>query len=121
LLSDDEYDEYDKSGPGATGYPGTLAFISSYMHPADVGASVTFIWDIRNLKAPKQTGYYRSAQYSVDHNLYIRDGTVFQSNYGAGLRIFDVSSIPSDPTGAGVKEVAFFDCMLSFYEYLCED
>jgi hypothetical protein len=32
-----------------------------------------------------------------------------QSNYGAGLRILDVSSIPSDPTGAGVKEIGFFD------------
>jgi len=25
------------------------------------------------------------------------------------LRIIDVSSIPSDPTGAGVKEVVFLD------------
>jgi hypothetical protein len=34
---------------------------------------------------------------------------VFQSNYGTGLRVLDISSIPSDPTGAGVHEVAFFD------------
>jgi hypothetical protein len=31
------------------------------------------------------------------------------ANYGAGLRVLDVSSIPSDPTGAGVCEAGFFD------------
>lgn len=29
--------------------------------------------------------------------------------YGAGLRVFDVSSIPRDPTGNSVCEVAWFD------------
>lgn len=31
------------------------------------------------------------------------------ANYGAGLRVLDISSIPSDPTGAGVCEAGFFD------------
>jgi len=31
------------------------------------------------------------------------------SNYGAGIRVLDVSSVPSDPTGGSVEEVAFFD------------
>jgi hypothetical protein len=29
--------------------------------------------------------------------------------YGAGLHILDVSSVPSDPTGAGITEAGFFD------------
>jgi hypothetical protein len=33
----------------------------------------------------------------------------YQSNYGDGLSILDISSIPEDPTGAGVKEVGWFD------------
>lgn len=33
----------------------------------------------------------------------------YQSNYGSGLAVLDISSIPSDPTGAGVEEVAWFD------------
>jgi len=92
LIMDDEYDEYDKVQPAANGRP------------------VTYIWDIRNLEAPKQTGYYKSTtSYSVDHNQYVVNGFSYQSNYGAGLRVLDVRSIPSDPTGKGVKEVAFFD------------
>ncbi|KAF2431461.1 hypothetical protein EJ08DRAFT_648976 [Tothia fuscella] len=91
LIQDDEYDEFDKKGVAADGYP------------------VTYIWDIRDLEAPKQTGYYKSGAYGVDHNQYIHDGFAYQSNYGTGFRILDVSSIPQDPTGKGVKEVGFFD------------
>lgn len=91
LLLDDEYDEYDKVGPGASGNP------------------ITYIWDISSLEKPKQTGLYKSGARGVDHNQYVIGGLAFQSNYGSGLRVLDVSSIPSDPTGKGVKEVAFFD------------
>jgi choice-of-anchor B domain-containing protein len=90
LLLDDEYDEYDKVGPGAAGNP------------------ITYIWDISSLKAPKQTGLYRSGAKGIDHNQYVANGFAYQSNYGTGLRVLDVRSIPSDPTGKGVKEVAFF-------------
>lgn len=77
--------------------------------PAAAGFAVTYIWDIRSLESPKQTGIYTSSVRSIDHNQYVIDGLSYQSNYGAGLRVLDVSSIPSDPTGAGVCEAAFFD------------
>lgn len=70
---------------------------------------VTFFWDIRSLEAPKQTGYYRSKAKSIDHNQFVVNGLAYQSNYGAGLRILDVSSLPRDPTGGRVKELGFFD------------
>ena len=91
LLLDDEYDEYDKTGPGADGHP------------------ITYIWDISSLKAPKQTGLYRSGAKGIDHNQYVADGFAYQSNYGTGFRVLDVRSIASDPTGNGVKEIGFFD------------
>lgn len=95
LILDDEYDEYDGIGPAADGFP------------------VTYIWDIRDLTKPKQTGYYKSGQVSIDHNQYVANGKAYQSNYGAGLRILDISSIPSNPTGSGVSEIGFFDGRLS--------
>ncbi|KAF2263298.1 hypothetical protein CC78DRAFT_554079 [Lojkania enalia] len=91
LLLDDEYDEYDATGPGANGHP------------------TTFIWDVSDLKKPKQTGYYQSAAKGIDHNQYIANGRAYQSNYGTGFRILDISSIPQDPTGKGVEELGFFD------------
>jgi len=91
LVLDDEYDEYDGVGPGAAGYP------------------ITYIWDISSLEAPKQTGYYSSPRKGIDHNQFVSGGLSYQSNYGQGVVIIDVSSIPDDPTGAGVSQVAFFD------------
>ncbi|KAI0377089.1 hypothetical protein F5Y04DRAFT_191057 [Hypomontagnella monticulosa] len=91
LVLDDEYDEYDHAGLGEPGYP------------------ITYIWDISSLEAPKQTGYYRASRKGIDHNQFINGDFAYQSNYGGGLHILDISSIPSDPTGKGVKEVAYFD------------
>ncbi|CAJ2506771.1 Uu.00g079570.m01.CDS01 [Anthostomella pinea] len=91
LVLDDEYDEYDKVGPGAAGYP------------------ITYIWDISSLEAPKQTGYYSGKVKNIDHNQFINGGFAYQSNYGGGLHVLDISSIPDDPTGAGVSKVAHFD------------
>ncbi|RBQ86437.1 hypothetical protein VDGD_08047 [Verticillium dahliae] len=97
LILDDEYDEVGRTGP--------------HVGPAIDGYPVTYIWDISDLEAPKQTGLYKGTVRSVDHNQYVNkyDGLVYQSNYGAGLRVYDVSSIPEDPTGDSVCEVAYFD------------
>lgn len=91
LIMDDELDEREGRGPAANGRP------------------VTFIWDIRNLEHPKQTGYYQGPRVTIDHNQYIIGNYSYQSNYGAGISVLDISSIPSDPTGRGVHEVAWFD------------
>ncbi|KAG5646749.1 hypothetical protein DXG03_002431 [Asterophora parasitica] len=91
LVLDDELDERNKAGLAADGFP------------------VTYIWDISDLTAPKLTGHYKSSVKGIDHNQYVANGKSYQSNYGAGLRILDVSSIPRDPTGAGVREIGFFD------------
>jgi choice-of-anchor B domain-containing protein len=91
MVSDDETDEVRARGVAADGYP------------------VTYIWDIRDLENPKQTGYFKSKVKGIDHNQYIVGGLIYQSHYTNGLRVLDPSSIPKDPTGAGVCEVAFFD------------
>ncbi|KAJ3507671.1 hypothetical protein NLJ89_g6171 [Agrocybe chaxingu] len=91
LILDDEYDEYDGIGPAADGH------------------AVTYIWDVSDLQNPKQTGYYKSKDITIDHNQFVHEGKAYQSNYGNGLRILDLSSIPSDPTGSGVEEIGFFD------------
>jgi choice-of-anchor B domain-containing protein len=91
LLLDDEYDEVEGEGLAEDGRP------------------VTYIWNIKNLAKPTQTGHYKGNVASIDHNQYIHDGKSFQSNYGSGFRILNVSSIPQDPTGKGVNEIGFFD------------
>ncbi|KAK3401513.1 hypothetical protein B0T20DRAFT_116352 [Sordaria brevicollis] len=91
LILDDEYDEYDATGLGADGYP------------------ITYIWDISSLEKPKQTGHYKGLRRGIDHNQFVKDGFSYQSNYGLGLSILDLRSIPFDPSGKRIKEVAYFD------------
>lgn len=92
LLLDDELDEKYRVGRG------------------DDGHTTTYIFDISDLTKPTYTGQYKSPVVSIDHNQYIVNGISYQANYGSGLRVVDTSSIPSDPTGAGMKELANFDC-----------
>uniref|UniRef100_L2FDS6 Peptidase s41 family protein n=1 Tax=Colletotrichum fructicola (strain Nara gc5) TaxID=1213859 RepID=L2FDS6_COLFN len=56
-----------------------------------------------------ETGFFKSPTKAIDHNQYVIDNYIYQSHYGAGLRVLDASSISSDPTGAGVCEAAWFD------------
>ncbi|PWW72324.1 hypothetical protein C7212DRAFT_302097 [Tuber magnatum] len=91
LLLDDELDEVRRVGPAADQH------------------ATTYIWDISNLEKPIQSGIYKSEAISIDHNQYVHKGYTYQSNYGSGLRVLDITSIPLDPTGACVREVAYFD------------
>ena len=91
IFMDDEYDEYDVVDPALDGYP------------------VTYIWDIRDLENPKNTGIYKASVTGIDHNQYVVGDLIFQSNYGAGMRVYDISSVPENPSGDDVCEIAFFD------------
>jgi choice-of-anchor B domain-containing protein len=59
LLLDDELDELNQAGPPA-GEIGGL-----------VNHTTTYIFDISNLEAPINTGYYQSPETSIDHNQYV--------------------------------------------------
>lgn len=91
LLVDDELDEQNGKGPAAD------------------GRSTTYIWNITSLENPINTGVWKSREVAIDHNQYIKKGFSYQSNYGAGLRVLDVSSVPREPTGKDIVEVGYFD------------
>jgi choice-of-anchor B domain-containing protein len=42
---------------------------------------------------------------STDHNLYIKDKVIYESNYTSGLRLFDADDVPT----TDLQEVGFFD------------
>ncbi|PPJ54788.1 hypothetical protein CBER1_04020 [Cercospora berteroae] len=74
------------------------------------GVPITHIIDLTDLRNPKWTGTFKSTDHrAVDHNLYIEDGVMFQSNYGAGVWVKDVRSIAHHPDGSRVNTLAFFD------------
>lgn len=92
ILFNDELDEVEQVGDAADGIP------------------ITHIMDLSDLKHPKYTGFFKNTDHkAVDHNLYIENGVMFQSNYGAGVWVTDVSSIAEYPDGSKVEKLAFFD------------
>ncbi|KXJ88959.1 hypothetical protein Micbo1qcDRAFT_137482 [Microdochium bolleyi] len=91
LLLDDELDEQEGTGPAAD------------------QRTTTYIVDIQDLAFPVFRGVYKSPQKSIDHNQYIIDGVSYQANYGSGLRMVNVSSVNQDDSGAGFREIGFFD------------
>ena len=63
----------------------------------------TFVFDITDLDNPKIANYYNSGLRTIDHNIYIVDTLMYQSNYSSGLRVLSIAD-PINP-----KEVAYFD------------
>jgi choice-of-anchor B domain-containing protein len=65
----------------------------------------TYIWDLLDLDNPQLIGTHVAATAAIDHNMYVKDGLVFQANYRAGLRILDAAEIASGT----LSEVGYFD------------
>ncbi|SMQ51851.1 unnamed protein product [Zymoseptoria tritici ST99CH_3D7] len=74
------------------------------------GVPITHIIDLTDLENPVHTGVFKNTDHkAIDHNLYIEDGLMYQSNYGAGVWVTDVRSISKHPDGSRVRKIAFFD------------
>ncbi len=68
-----------------------------------VSVTTTRVIDISDLSNPFQAGTFTSGSSSIDHNLYFKDGYIYESNYTSGLRVFDAAD-PVNPT-----QIAYFD------------
>ena len=68
-----------------------------------VDATRTMVWDLSQLDDPILVKEYFGPVRSSDHNLFVVGDRVYESNYGSGLRVLDISD-RSNP-----KEIAHFD------------
>ncbi len=64
----------------------------------------TLVFDITDLENPTLVDTFTSGSTSVDHNLYVHEGFIFQANYTSGLRIFNANVDQVNP-----PQVGFFD------------
>ena len=65
----------------------------------------TYIWNIEDLENPQFVGHYTHSTSSIDHNLYIKDGIIYQSNYTSGLQMLKMENLAN----AELSRIAFFD------------
>lgn len=69
------------------------------------GHTRTIVWDVESLSSPFIIGNVDSEQVAIDHNQYVHNDFVWQSNYCAGLRVLDEAGM----TPENMKERAYFD------------
>ncbi len=93
-------------------HQGWLTDDHRYLLMGDEGDEGTFghgtrtrIFDLLDLDTPVYLGAYTSPLLSTDHNQYISNDLVYQSNYSSGLRILDLAPVA---TGT-LTPVAYFD------------
>ncbi|TDJ56633.1 MAG: choice-of-anchor B family protein [Gemmatimonadetes bacterium] len=63
----------------------------------------TLVWDVSDLDDPILATEFMGATGAIDHNMYIKGNTLYQSNYTAGIRVIDISD-PQNP-----RETGYFD------------
>ncbi len=68
-----------------------------------VAGTRTIVWDLARLDDPVVAHMYIGPVRSSDHNLFVKGNRVYESNYGSGLRVLDISN-RTQP-----REVGFFD------------
>ena len=57
-----------------------------------VNRTRTLVWDVSDLDDPQLVKEFLLPERSSDHNLYIVDDVMYQSNYVSGLRVIDISN-----------------------------
>jgi choice-of-anchor B domain-containing protein len=63
----------------------------------------TIVWDLSRLDDPVVARMYIGPVMASDHNLFVKGNRIFESNYGSGLRVLDIT----DRTNP--REIGFFD------------
>ncbi|MBD8869909.1 choice-of-anchor B family protein [Nocardioides donggukensis] len=70
-----------------------------------VEETTTYIFDMKDLDDPQLTGTGSSGLDSIDHNIFIKDKVVYESNYTSGLRMFDSYKLDQ----GRMKQIGWFD------------
>jgi choice-of-anchor B domain-containing protein len=68
----------------------------------------TVVLDVSDLENPVVRTIHTHETASIDHNNYVHDGLVYQSNYTSGLQVLDVAGLYDD-ADPRLERVAFFD------------
>ncbi len=66
-----------------------------------VATTTTRVFDVQDIAAPLLVGSFTTGLPSTDHNLYVKNGFIYEANYRSGLRIFDARGNPTQPEPVG--------------------
>jgi choice-of-anchor B domain-containing protein len=92
LIANDELDE--ENSIDETGEPGMN--------------TRTLVFDVTDLENPVLHFEHFHDTVSIDHNNYVHEGLLYQSNYSSGLRVLDTAFV-GDPGDPRLEPLGFFD------------
>lgn len=69
----------------------------------------THLWDVRDLDNLVYKGFWDNTTVAIDHNLYVKNGFVYETNYTTGLRILKIGNLESSTPSDWLTEVAYYD------------
>jgi choice-of-anchor B domain-containing protein len=61
--------------------------LDEFFGPAE--ERTTYLWDMGDLENPEVIGVHTDGNTSIDHNMFVHDDLLYQSNYSSGLWIYD--------------------------------
>jgi choice-of-anchor B domain-containing protein len=106
LLSQIDYPERQFSHQGWVAENGKYMYVNdelAYRSPSGLYINTTvFIFDVSNLNNPMYLKKYQNGPVGTSHNIYERDGLVYQANYLNGLNIYKTNE-------DSLREVAYYD------------
>ncbi len=71
-----------------------------------VDPATLYIWDLKDLTAPKLINEWKTNSPAIDHNVFsVGKKLLYHANYTAGLRIYNTKQVHKGE----LKEIAFFD------------
>ena len=79
----------------------------------EMAGTRTLIWDVSDLDDPIMVKEHFGETLTIDHNLYIVDNLMYQSNYVSGLRVLDISD-PENPVEVGYFDTVPWDESVTF-------
>lgn len=69
-----------------------------------VSVTTTRVFDVEDLNNATYVGAFDNGDPAIGHNMYEKNGLLFQANYTSGLRVFDTLADIDQP-----REIAFYD------------
>ena len=80
-----------------------LLYVNDELDEDGTVPTTTHVFDVSDLDNAAYTTSFDNSNRAIGHNLYIKDGLIYEANYRSGVRVFETSN-PLAPT-----EIAFFD------------
>ncbi|MGD1915023.1 MAG: choice-of-anchor B family protein [Phycisphaerales bacterium] len=104
-IGENVYDDLGYTHQGWLSDDRQLLYVNDELDEVQLGVLTnTRVFDVSDPANPTLLGAFGNGLGSVDHNNYVRGDTLYQANYRSGLRVFDLSADPVNPT-----EIAWFD------------